>query len=95
MKMNLDRAKSMTITLSAIADIERAMEWYSDTSKVGPAYMYVTSPMGEHEKVHIQLDRKVFLEMMEAHKNHLISNLEERFEGFEYDPEAHWAGDNR
>jgi len=92
MKMNLARLKSIEITLKAIADIEKAMSWYEDTSKPGPAYLEVKTP-NKLDGVDMQLDREDFLLMMDARKRKLIAGLEERFNGFEYDPEADWAGD--
>jgi hypothetical protein len=92
MKLNLDRLNSISHTLRAIADIEEAMSWYADTSKVGTAYMTVKSPCAGGG-VDIQVDRTVFLELAQNLKQELISNLEQRFDGFEYDPEAPWSGD--
>ena len=93
MKLNLARLESIAITLNAISDIEKAMEWYADTSKVGPAYMTVRGPDRRHD-VELQIDRQEFLELMKSRKEKYIKHLEERFDGFEYDPEAHWTGDN-
>jgi hypothetical protein len=94
MKLNLARLDSIAITLNAVAEIEKAMEWYADTSKVGPAYMSVRAPVsGESISIDVQVDRQEFLEFMKARKEKLIKHLEERFDGFEYDPEADWAGD--
>ena len=97
MKLNLGRLQSIETTLKAIADIENAMAWYEDTSKTGPAYMKVKNPVSNmmDHALEIQIDRQDFLDLMELRKEQLIRNLEERFDGFEYDPDAYWAGDNR
>lgn len=92
MKLNLDRLHSIQTTLEAIADMETAMEWYSNTTKAGPAYLRVEhSGKGE---VKFQMDRVDFLALMESEKDKLIRHLEHRFKGFEYDPNASWKGDN-
>ena len=93
MKLNIYRLESIAITLKAIDVIEKAMEWYADTSKVGPAYMTVRDPVSG-ENVELQIDRQEFLELMKSRKEKYIKHLEERFDGFEYDPEAHWTGDH-
>ena len=96
MKINLARLRSIEMTLKALADIEKTMAWYEDTSKAGPAYIAVKDPTGlAKPTVDLQIDRQDFLDLMELRKEQLIRHLEERFDGFEYDPDADWAGDNR
>lgn len=96
MKLNLERLNSIAVTLNAIRDIENAIKWYEDTSKAGPAYMQVRSPSNStHDGIGFQLDRIDFLVIMEAQKAKLIKHLEERFDGFEYDPNAEWTGDKK
>ena len=92
MKLNLQRLKSIQTTLGAIEDINKAINWYKE-DVAGPAYMNVSTP-GSNEVVYLQFDRNHFHEFMTARRDHLINHLQERFEGFEYDPEAHWSGDS-
>jgi hypothetical protein len=92
MKLNKGRLHSISITLDVIADIEKSIEWYGDTSKSGPAYISIREP-NAISTIDVQIDRKTFVEIMEAQKAKLIKNLEDRFEGFEYDPDAHRSGD--
>jgi hypothetical protein len=94
MKLNLARLRSIQTTLTAIAEIETAMGWYADTSKQGPAYLKINKA-GERETVDVQIDRAEFLAIMEAQKQKLITSLETRYKGFEYDPDADWAGDHK
>jgi len=92
MKMNLARLNSIQTTLEAIQDIDEALEWYKE-DKPGPAYMKVRNPKHSSDATDMQFDRELFRRFMNEHKQQLIRSLEERFEGFEYDPEADWKGD--
>jgi hypothetical protein len=92
MKMNLERLKSIATTLEAINEIEKSLEWYQQDLP-GPAYMAVTEPCAGHNTVHFQVDRKDFREFMNLRKKQLIEHLKDRYEGFEYDPDADWKGD--
>ena len=95
MKLNLDRLHTIGITLQAIDDLEKTIEWYSDTTKVGPVYVSVKSPSNSSvNSVEIQFDRADYIAFAQARIQHLIDHLKDRFEGFEYDPKAHWTGDH-
>lgn len=93
MKLNLARLNSIQVTLKAIQDIDEALEWYRE-DKPGPAYVKVQNPY-DGSAVHAQFDRDEFREFMNERKQKLIRHLEERFEGFEYDPKADWTGDEK
>jgi hypothetical protein len=92
MKLNLERLNNIQGTLGAIKDFEKAMNWYGDTTKAGPAYLIVKEPGGT-DYINLQIDRQTFLDIMREQKAKYIRHLEERFDGFEYDPDAHWSGD--
>lgn len=91
MKLNTARLNSIAITLEAIDKIDEALKWYEDRG--GPAYMTVSPPAGASKSIALQFDHEHFREFMKFRKTQLIRHLEERFDGFEYDPEAHWTGD--
>ena len=93
MKMNLTRLQNIAVTLGSIAEIEKCLEWYADTSKVDPAYVSVRAPAGLLEAIALQIDRQDFVDFMQSQKEKLIKNLEDRFDGFQYDPDAQWSGD--
>jgi hypothetical protein len=94
MKLNLKRLKSIETTLEAIESIDKSIEWYKEDLP-GPAYMTVTEPCaGQSNTVHFQVDRKDFREFMNQRKKQLIEHLEDRYKGFEYDPDADWKGDH-
>lgn len=92
MKLNLARLHSIENTLKAIENCNQAIEWYKDTTKAGPAYITVKDPSMQ-KATDIQLSRECLIELIESHRDWLIQNLEDRFEGFEYDPNAPWHGD--
>lgn len=95
MKLNSARLNSIAITLEAIDKIEEALKWYKEDLP-GPAYMTVNPPGSAVSKsVAIQFEREHFRSFMEFRKAELIRNLEERFDGFEYDPDADWFGDRK
>lgn len=93
MKLNMKRLDSIGITLRAIREIEDALEWY-EKDLPGPAYVEVSNPHNETWTVNVQFERKHFREFMKERRRQLIQHLEERFEGFEYDPDAPWEGDS-
>ena len=93
MKLNLDRLETIGTTLEAISDIETALKWY-EKDLPGPAYIEVRHPQNNNWTAKVQFERKHFREFMEERRRQLIQHLEERFEGFEYDPDAPWAGDS-
>ena len=93
MKLNMERLDSIGTTLRAIRDIEIALEWY-EKDLPGPAYIEVGHPQNETWTVSVQFKREQFREFMKERRQQLIQHLEERFEGFEYDPDAPWTGDS-
>ena len=88
MKLNLARLNSIAITLEAIEKMERLIEIYSE-DKPGPAYLLV------NDSVELQIDRKLMVETLKAQIASYVKHLEERFDGFEYDPDAKWTGDEK
>ena len=95
MKLNLKRLNSISTTLEAIDEIDKALEMYVDDLP-GPAYMDVRHPRAPGTgSIQIQFDRTHFRKFMNERKQELIKNLEDRFDGFEYDPEASWTGDKK
>jgi len=92
MKLNLARLNSISITLEAIEKMEHLIEVYSE-DKPGPAYL-LAKPVG-HSNVDLQIDRKLIVEVLKAQIMSHVKHLEERFDGFEYDPEAKWTGDEK
>lgn len=92
MKLNLSRTEAIAVTLKAVEDIDRALSWYKDDLP-GPGYVRVRQPLCRDNFVDIQLEREVLREALENQKQRLIQQLEDRFEGFEYDPDAEWTGD--
>jgi len=92
MKLNLARLNSIAITLDAIEKMERLIYIYSE-DKPGPAYL-LAKPVGQ-SSVELQIDRKLMVETLKAQIMSHVKHLEERFEGFEYDPEAKWHGDEK
>lgn len=88
MKLNLARLNSIAITLEAIEKMERLIEIYSE-DKPGPAYLLA------YDSVELQIDRKLMVETLKAQIASYVKHLEERFDGFEYDPEAKWTGDEK
>lgn len=92
MKLNTARLNSIAITLEAIDKIEEALKWYDEVGG-GPAYMTVTPPAGGSKSIALQFEREHFRAFMLFRKAQLIRHLEERFDGFEYDPAAPWTGD--
>lgn len=92
MKLNLHRLKTIAHTLAAIEDIDCALLWYQENLP-GPSYVRVRQPDCADNFVHLHLEREVLREALEKQKKKLIQHLEERFDGFEYDPDADWTGD--
>lgn len=93
MKLNLKRLNSIKTTLQAIDEIEKALEMYVDDFP-SPVHMFVQHPSAPGTgSIQIQFDRTHFRKFMNERKQELIKHLEDRFEGFEYDPEASWVGD--
>jgi hypothetical protein len=93
MKLNLERLRTIGITLEAIRELEETVEWYSDTTKAGAVHVTVKRPgYGEHG-VNVQFDRECYIEFAQARIQHMIDHLKERFPDFEYDPKASWHGD--
>jgi len=90
-KLNLARINSIQTTMEAIEELEKLIEYYS-VDKPGPAYVSCNNV--NHVSVDIQIDRKIMVDALTDLMNKLIVNIEERY-GFEYDPDAHWAGDDR
>lgn len=90
MKLNLARLNSIAITLEAIEKMERLIEIYSE-DKPGPAYL-LAKRVGD-DSVELQIDRKLMVETLKAQIASYVKHLEERFDGFEYDPDAKWNGD--
>jgi len=94
MKMNLARLKAIETTLQAIEDIDKALELYSQDLP-GPAYLVVKKAHALKSPIEIQFEREHFRQFMNERKQELIKNLEDRFDGFEYDSEASWSGDKK
>lgn len=90
-KLNLARINSIQTTMEAIEQIEKLIEYYS-VDKPGPAYLSCNNV--NYESFDIQIDRKIMLDALTEQMNKLIVSIEDRY-GFEYDPDAHWAGDDR
>lgn len=86
MKLNLRRLESIRRTLEAVDDIDLALSWYLQ-DKCGPGYVRVREPSYDNF-IDLQLDREELVELLEGKKQKLIESLEQRYDGFEYDPDA-------
>ena len=92
MKLNLDRLRSIQVTLEAIRDVDNIIKHYEDLTKSDPVYCSVETG---YCNIEMQFDRAMFNTLIRTHKQNLINHLEDRFDGFEYDPDADWTGDHR
>lgn len=92
MKLNLARLASIKTTLEAVAQFDDLIEYYSHDLP-GPAYL--TVKRRDAVDMDIQIDRKLMLELIKTQRDQYIKHLEDRFDGFEYDPDAKWTGDEK
>lgn len=94
MKLNIGRLNAIKTSLEKITKIDKLLERYGEeyTGAVSASIK-----MAVYVDLDVQFDTVYFREFLISERDRLIKSLEDRYEGFEYDPDANsvtdWVSD--